>query len=119
MTSRRRHFGAGQRLSQAPFRQSAIAERPPVKEDTRGEEHAVRHGELVSTLGRQIDLLDFKGVIPGDASEDLLSLIAERAIGLGEQGDSREPRHDVRRPAARSASSCLGGTYIVNLGAPP
>ena len=112
--SLRGHLGAGQRLSQTLFGQPAIAERPPVDDNTGGEEHAMLHGELVSTLGREIDLLDHKGVILRDSRKHLFGVNAERAVELREQGDSRELRHDDRRPAARSASSCLGATYMVN-----
>ncbi len=92
-----------------------MCERLTVEQHTGGEEHTRVGSEPVAGVAAQVNLGDGDRVVSADAVEHGFGMLAQVAVGLGEQGDGGH----ALRPAWRSASSWSTGTYIVWSGAPP
>lgn len=106
-----------------------MRERAPVQQHAGREKHTRCQGQTLPLLALEPDLGHIERMVGADPGEDLLGVVTQCAIDLGEQGHPARPGrelwlglglvvHEVF-PARRSASSRAGGTYIVYLGAPP
>ena len=99
-----------ERSAQSALREAAIGKGSPIEQDAGWERHTARGSQCLTLGGVERDNLDGHGVFLGEPVKESLSLIAEPALALGEEGHMG---HDRAIPACMFAVSWLIDTYMV------